>query len=185
MSYVNTGRQLVGTLRQVAVYPDATRVPTGVTKANDPSDPDYIPFIDDSDSLAACPLPGTTTTTTTTTTSTTTTTTLDPTSGKFGLFAALGMTITSVRNGTSTGVPSILNSVSLSSGSLLVPYSSVNNGTILVDLTGTPGGDIRLRLEVDSTVIDVKTITGPATYTLALGTITTPPSFIKVSIELP
>lgn len=55
------GRAIVNTLKQV--YADGT--PTGLTKANDPSDPDYIPpFYSDS-----CPIYDTTTTTTSTTTS--------------------------------------------------------------------------------------------------------------------
>lgn len=70
MGYIVDGHKVVGTLRQVAVYRDASRVPTGVTKPNVIGDPDYIPPFDSDD----C----TTTTTSTTTTSTTTTTTLAP-----------------------------------------------------------------------------------------------------------
>lgn len=55
--YLNTGRQVGATLRQVAVYPDSTRVLTGVTKPNNPADPDYIPYIDTPESEAACPPP--------------------------------------------------------------------------------------------------------------------------------
>lgn len=79
MSYVNSGRWIVGQLRQVAVDSEGNRIPTGAIKPNVPSDPDYVAPIDNSESQAACPVPTTTTTTTTTTsTSTTTTTTLTP-----------------------------------------------------------------------------------------------------------
>lgn len=57
MSYVNTGRQIVGTLRQVAVDIHGTRTPTGITKPNDVDDPDYIAPLDNVDSHTACPIP--------------------------------------------------------------------------------------------------------------------------------
>jgi hypothetical protein len=75
----NTGYQAYTTLEQYYVL---TGLPTGVTKPNDPGDPDYVaPVLN----LIDCPLPTTTSTTSTTTTAepttstTTTTTTAEPT----------------------------------------------------------------------------------------------------------
>ena len=76
----NTGYQAYTTLEQYYVL---TGLPTGVTKPNVPSDPDYVaPVLN----LIDCPLPTTTTSTTSTTTTaepttstTTTTTTAEPT----------------------------------------------------------------------------------------------------------
>lgn len=55
MSYVNTGRGIIGQLRQVAVDVHGTRTPTGIVKPNDPSDPDYIAPVDNEETEAACP----------------------------------------------------------------------------------------------------------------------------------
>lgn len=55
--YLNTGRQVGSTLRQVTVYSDGSRVPTGVKKPNNPEDPDYIAYIDNPDTETACPPP--------------------------------------------------------------------------------------------------------------------------------
>lgn len=56
MSYVNTGRWIVGRLRQVAVSSTGDRIPTGDYKPNVISDPDYVAPIDSEDSQEACPL---------------------------------------------------------------------------------------------------------------------------------
>lgn len=54
MAYLNTGYKIVTRLRQVAVYADSHRDPTGVTKPNDPEDSDYIaPYIN----TTSCPIP--------------------------------------------------------------------------------------------------------------------------------
>lgn len=57
MGYLNTGTQIINQLKQIAVYRNGDRIPTGVTKPNVVGDPDYIAPIHDATSEAACPAP--------------------------------------------------------------------------------------------------------------------------------
>lgn len=171
MSYINTGRQIIGILQQVAVYPNGDRVLTGVTKPNDIGDPDYLPPIDDADSHIACPVPTTTTTTSTSTTtsSTTTTTTLGPDApDAMTLGAAYGMTIASV-TGSSTGIPSDFATANLHPTNYMVrAISSPPGQTLTVVLTGTPVTSIQLDLVVNEVLIQSVAILAAGTYHLTL-----------------
>ena len=99
-----------------------------------------------------------------------------------------GMTITGVNNGTTTGIPPAVNSVSIGPGtSQSYNYSSIGGpGTIRVSLTGIPvSGAVHLHLVVNGTLVDNQPITGSGDVflTLAASTVNDPvPILIEVDL---
>ena len=97
-----------------------------------------------------------------------------------------GMTITGVHNGTTTGIPAAVNSVSIAPGnSQSFNYTSIGGpGTIRVSLTGIPvSGAVHLHLIVNGVLIDNQPISGTGDVFLTL-TATTVNDPVPIIIEV-
>lgn len=103
----------------------------------------------------------------------------------FTVQAQYGITITGVANGSATGVPAGLNSISVTPGNMLsAAYTTVTAGTVHVHVTGTAVlPTTKIILEVNGTVIDAKPITGAAVYDLTFVGTTNDPTPILIAIN--
>lgn len=104
----------------------------------------------------------------------------------FSAIASYGIEITSIVNGSATGVPSAFATMTLVNATQNEYTPQVTAGTISVVLAGTLGPpSAHLQLVVNGAVVSSVPITGPSTYTLTLGTTINAPTTLSVQINTP
>lgn len=131
------------------------------------ADSDYIAPIENTSS---CPLPNP-----------------PPVPKHFLLIAGYGLTIQSVTNGNTTGIPSAFAgpTLGLTNTSLSAAYTSITAGNIAVVLSGTPVsvGHVRLFLQVNGVEVQQITCDNRNNYTLVLPSDVANPTSIIIGIE--
>lgn len=106
--------------------------------------------------------------------------------GNFGASAQYGFTITSIVNGTATGVPAGFATVSIPpNNNLFLVYTAITAGSISVTITGTPSipGHVKLDLVVNGVQVSTLVVNMAGTYNLIFPSPVSDPTSILVAID--
>jgi len=112
-------------------------------------------------------------------------TTLAMGSGNYNVQSQYGLTITSINNGTATGTPSALSSISISPGQQVYEvYSAITAGTIIINYSGAPviPGSIYFGLSVSGTQVNDILVSGTGSDTLTFPSNVTNPTAISIYV---
>jgi hypothetical protein len=118
------------------------------------------------------------------TTGTFTATTLAVSAGSYNVQSQYNVNITGITNGTCTGTPSALNTLSMTNGqSVYAVYTTIGSGTVNISYSGTAGysGHTYLQLTVNGVVQDTKLVDNTGYQTLTFSSSPTSPTSILIS----